>query len=296
MNSVAPSHTLSEAEKANARGHAEAVVQRSGTSFFWAMRSLPDNKRHGMYAVYAFCREVDDIADEPGIEAEKREELNQWRIEVDNIFANNPQKPTGMALIDPIQRFGLHKKDFLAVIDGMEMDAGDYVRIQNLDELALYNDRVACAVGRLSNRVFGVEEGLGDRVAMALGNALQLTNILRDITEDAGRNRLYLPVDKLVEAGCSVPGPDGDLRDLFNQPGLSKVCQELAVIADKRFQEAEGLLAECDQNLMKPAIMMKEVYHRIFQLLQRRGWQDIEKPVSLSKMEKLWIGLRYGFL
>ncbi len=294
MTDMTSENKPSEEVLASAREYAEDVVRQSGSSFFWAMRTLPEVKRLGMYAVYAFCREVDDIADEPGLEEDKRAELEVWRNEVEGLFQDKPKKTVGLALLNPISMFGLHKNDFVAVIDGMVMDAGDGVRIKDMDELKLYCDRVACAVGRLSNRVFGIDEEHGDLVADALGNALQLTNILRDVTEDAERNRLYLPADKLKAAGIDVPGLDGDLSSVLAAPELAGVCEELSLLADDYFTKAQEYLADCDQQLMRPAIVMMQMYHRIFELLKRRGWQDLDQPVGLSKMEKLWVGVRYG--
>ncbi len=272
--------------------YVEAVVRRSGTSFFWAMRTLPEEKRQAMYAIYAFCREVDDIADDPGEESEKMDRLGKWRAEIERIFDGSPQLPTSRALVGPAAQFGLRKQDFLSVIDGMEMDAGRELRLADMEALFLYCDRVACAVGRLSNQVFGVDRENGDRIALALGQALQLTNILRDLHEDGQRNRLYLPESLLRTHGMTDLNP---LRVLAH-PGLAGVCQELAELARRRFGEAVTGLATCDRRQMRPAILMMQVYRRTFDRLMRRGWQDITKPVSLSKVEKLWVVLRYGFV
>ena len=176
--------------------HVANIVRGSGTSFYWAMRRLPPSKRAAMYAIYAFCREVDDIADGPigpGAEVRKRRRLKEWRDEIQQIYAGKASTVVGHALLPAIEKFGLRIKDFNSVISGMEMDAGDSVRIENMDELTLYCDRVASAVGRLSTRVFGLEPQIGDRLAFNQGQALQLTNILRDVDEDAKQERLYLP-------------------------------------------------------------------------------------------------------
>lgn len=276
----------------DAGDYAESVVRRSGTSFFWAMRRLPEAKRHGMYAVYAYCREVDDIADDEGEQAGKMVRLKQWRGEIEHLYGGGePEFPVARALVAPVIRFGLKKKDFLALLDGMETDAADRLRIADTDGLFLYCDRVACAVGRLSNRIFGIDEENGDRVAYALGQALQLTNILSDLREDAGRDRLYLPADMLAAHGINEANPEAVLA----HPAIADVCAELAAIAADRFAEAEAALALCDRRLMRPAVMMMQVYRRILEKLKKRGWRRISEPVRLSKLQKLWIAFRYGF-
>ena len=270
----------------------ESLVRRSKTTFFWAMRLLPEAKRNAMYAVYAFCREVDDIADEPGIEAEKRARLSEWRQELENVFAGQGRFPAALALAGAAAGFGLDKKDCLAIIDGMEMDASDTVRIADTEELNLYCDRVACAVGRLSVRVFGIDGEDGKRLASSLGQALQVTNILRDLHEDAKLNRLYLPADRLRAHGITELEP----RAVLDHPAMPKVCDELAELANRRFQEAAAILALCDHRKIRPALMMMVAYRLIFQRLQRRGWKRNAQPMKLSLIDKIWIVLRYGIV
>lgn len=270
----------------------EQVVQKSGSSFYAAMRILPEAKRRAMYAIYAFCREVDDIADEPGEEGGKRERLAQWRNDIDKLFAAAPPTPITRALAGPNKEFGLDKKDFLAVIDGMEMDAAASVRIADMDELMLYCDRVACAVGRLSNRVFGIDQDRGRRLATSLGMALQLTNILRDLWEDAERDRLYLPADLLRAHGIFDSRPHAVLE----HANIHLVCEQLAEIAGRRFDEAWSILESCDRTQMRPAIVMGAMYHAIYRRLLKRGWMALKQPVKLSKLEKLWIVFRHGLI
>lgn len=272
------------------RTYVEAVVRRSGTSFYWAMRRLPDDKRRAMYALYAFCREVDDVADEPGAAADKRARLDEWRAEVERLYGGQPTHPVTVELSGPLARFALDKRDFLAVIEGMEMDAGASLRLEDMAALARYCDRVACAVGRLSNRIFGIDANQGDRIAAALGEALQLTNILRDVHEDAERDRLYLPTDLLHRHGILA----GEIASVLAHPRLADACAELAALAERRFAEAEAALAACDRRQMRPAIMMMAVYRAIFRRLHRRGWRRLAQPVTLSRPQKLWILLRYG--
>lgn len=270
--------------------YAEAVVRRAGTSFFWAMRRLSAERRRGVFAVYAFCREVDDIADGELPLDRKSAMLELWRSEIDSLFAGAPSHPIGRALQDAIHTYALRRDDFIAVIDGMEMDACPRVRIKDRAELRLYCDRVACAVGRLCNPVFGIAPAHGQRLAAALGEAMQLTNILRDIVEDAGRDRVYLPADALARAGA---GGDG-IEDLLTAPGLPELCAGLAAEAEALFAEAQAIIDAEDTSATRPAVMMMQVYKSILINLQRRGWRELATPVGPGKWGKLMIAVRYG--
>ncbi len=288
--------------EADAAATVEDIVRRAGTSFYWAMRRLPENKRRAMYGIYAFCREVDDIADGDDSIEDKTARLGQWRGEIERLYGEQPPvsplvplSPVPQALRGAVEDFGLNKEDFCAVIDGMEMDAAPEVRIADMDELTLYCDRVACAVGRLSVKVFGLGEEAGKRLAFAQGLALQLTNILRDISDDAQCGRLYIPRDLLDS--CDIAAGDianGDLSSVLRHPAFPKACETLAGVAGQNFEKADAVIAECDHGKIRPAIMMMETYRRIFGKLKRRGWQRLDLPVGLSKPSKLWIALRYG--
>jgi phytoene synthase len=272
--------------------HVLEVVQASGSSFYGAMRTLPKEQRDAMYAIYAFCREIDDIADDPLPAAEKKAALAEWRSEIDRLFAGRPKKPTGRALLQPVARYALRKDDFIALIDGMEMDAAETFHIPDMATLTLYCERVAGAVGMLSVRVFGEPGTAGERLAWSLGQALQLTNILRDVKEDSERGRLYLPDDLLTRHGITSHDP----LVVLTHPALPAVCDELAALARQRFGEAIAAMDACDRRKIRPAIVMMHVYRAILEKLIRRGWQRIDEPVSVSKPAKIWIALRYGLL
>jgi len=282
---------MTQINSEDAKAHVEAIVKRSKTSFYWAMRRLGEEKRSAMFAVYAFCREVDDIADDPGLGTDKHVQLTEWRDEIERLYENKPMNPVSQALAAPKDHFGLRKNDFLALIDGMEMDAHNAVRIADMPTLELYCDRVACAVGRLSNQIFGIDQQTGDPVAFSLGQALQLTNILRDVHEDAQRDRLYLPQDLLKKHGITV---QNKATSVLDQSSLPDVCRILAQTAQRRFEESEAILETCDPVQMRPAIMMMEAYRRIFHRLLKNNWECFDPPVSLSKAEKLWVVFRYG--
>ena len=276
--------------EADAAATVEDIVRRAGTSFYWAMRRLPENKRRAMYGIYAFCREVDDIADGGDAVEDKLAGLGQWRGEIKRLYGDQPRTPVTLALSRAVGEFGLKKEDFSAVIDGMEMDAVPEVRITDMDELTLYCDRVACAVGRLSVQIFGLGEEMGKKLAFAQGQALQLTNILRDIADDARQGRLYIPRDLLDFYNIAA----GDLSSVLRHPAFPKACETLAGVAEQNFEKADAVIAECDHVKIRPAIVMMETYRRIFAKLKRRGWRRLDLPVSLSKLGKLWIVLRYG--
>jgi len=276
--------------------HAQAVVKGSGTSFFWGMRVLPLEKRDAMFAIYAFCREVDDIADGADSAEEKTAQLQKWRDQIEALFEAPPQdgdtRPTARALVRPIARFGLRKDDFLALIDGMEMDAQGPICAPPLATLDLYCDRVASAVGRLSVHVFGENGERGEKLSYSLGRALQLTNILRDMHEDAGDGRLYLPAELLEAHGITERDPDAVLA----HPQLPNVCNEVAALARQRFAEAQAIIAECPRQNLRPAILMMEVYRRILDRLTHDRWRHIGQRVRIPAIEKLWVFLCYGLL
>jgi phytoene synthase len=242
-----------------------------------------------MYAVYAFCRMVDDVADEPGDFASKLPELTAWRDRVAALYHAQSDGPVTRLLVAAVQRFDLREQDFLAVIDGMQMDCESIIVAPDLATLDLYCDRVAAAVGRLSVRAFGDASPAAERVAFSLGRALQLTNILRDLQEDAERGRLYLPREWLDEA--AVPhDPFAALR----APGLPRVCARVAALAHEHFRAATNAMRECDSKAMKPARMMGATYAAILSRLERRGWSQPHERVSLPTWQKLWLVLRYG--
>ena len=245
-----------------------------------------------MYAVYAFCREVDDIADDPGTPADKLRRLANWRVEIERLYSGRPTMPVSLALVGPTENFGLKKETFLAVIEGMEIDSSERVRMTTIGALEDYCDRVACAVGRLSNRVFGVDDAEGEAVAVSLGQALQLTNILRDLAEDASLDRLYVPNDMLSTYGI----PWSDPHRTLAHPRFGAVCEELAAIATQRFRDAKAAIAACESGKMRPANLMLQNYQRVLRKLMDRGWDRLDEPVSLEKSQKLWILLRYGII
>lgn len=295
---MSPAHRFGSA-RAGATGgevdpwaHVNRVVARSGTSFLWGMRVLPAERRRAMHAIYAFCREVDDIVDEPGEVADKRRALAAWREEIDRLYAGRPEWLTTRALLAPVRQFDLPRAEFLAVIDGMEIDAAPAVRMRKLDELLDYCRKVAGSVGVLSVHIFGVPRDPGPRIAEVLGNALQLTNILRDLKEDAEMHRVYVPQEMLDRHGIAVPTPNA----LFAHPGFAEVCAELAGLARGYYAESSRLLTELGWRRMRPAVLMMAVYRETLDRLENRGWDRIGGPIRLTRARKLWLALQYGLL
>ena len=268
-------------------------VEAAGTSFYWAMRLLPRERREAMYAVYAFCREVDDIADDDTRPAaEKMAALATWHGEIDALYAGHPRRLVARALSLPVARHGLRREDFHAVISGMEMDAEARICAPDRATLDLYCARVAGAVGHLSVHVFGDASADADRVADALGRALQLTNILRDLDEDARRDRLYLPREILDRHG--IPGADP--RAVLRHPALPAACRELAAEALGHFADARAAMARCPRRAMRPAAVMGAFYRATLDALLETGWRDPSRRISLSKRQKLALVLRHGLV
>lgn len=285
-----PRPLLRKRERA-ARRHARRVVARSGTSFVWGMRILSKERREAMYAIYAYCREIDDIADGDADLARKLAELGEWRREINRLFDGVPTSLTGQALLAPVQRYELPKEELILLIEGMEMDARGPICAPSLAELMHYCRRVAGAVGLLSMRVFGAPPGeVSDRFALSLANALQLTNILRDVGEDAKRGRLYLPKELLDKHGIASTDPESVLHD----ERLAGVAAELSGLAASFFRDTREALKTLDWRVVRPALPMMGVYERTLAELNARGWERIAERTSLSKPLKIATALRYA--
>ena len=269
----------------------EQATRASGSSFYSAMRILPAAQRDAMFAIYGFCRRVDDIADSEGPRDQRQAQLQAWRADVNAVYENKPA-PRMQALAQPIRDFGLAREDFLAIIDGMEMDASEDIRAPSLAKLDLYCDRVASAVGRLSVRVFGVEKARCDALAHHLGRALQLTNILRDLDEDAGIGRLYLPREALQEAGIDTTDPQAALMS----PGLAKACLQVVDRARIHFAQADKIMGSGPRRAVRAPRIMGEVYRLILEGLVARGWSAPRPRVSVPRLCLVLIVLRHAFL
>jgi presqualene diphosphate synthase len=255
------------------------------------MKILPRPQREAMFEIYGFCRRVDDIADSNGPRAERLMELAAWRADVNALYAGQvPPRLAGLA--QPVRDFDLAREDFLALIDGMEMDAFDDIRGPSAAILDLYCDRVASAVGRLSVRVFGVEREAGIALAHHLGRALQLTNILRDLDEDAAVGRLYLPREALAHAGIHSNDPMTALRN----PSLGQACAELVARAAEHFAQADKIMARLPRRSVRAPRIMGLVYRSMLERLVARGWSAPRQPIRVARARLLWIVLRHALV
>jgi presqualene diphosphate synthase len=263
----------------------------SGSSFYAAMRILPPEQRQAMFQIYSFCRQVDDIADSDGPRPERLAALQQWRNDVDALYRGDPP-PRLKDYVSSVQNFDLRREDFLAIVDGMEMDVPQDIRAPDLATLDLYCDRVASAVGRLSVRVFGLPEADGILLAHHLGRALQLTNILRDIDEDAAIGRLYLPREGLLHAGITTTDPIKVTAD----PALPKACASLVPQVLAHFANADEVMRRNPRRTVRAPRIMSRYYRAILELLLRRGFALPRPPVRLNKIARVAIVLRYAFI
>jgi squalene synthase HpnD len=263
----------------------------SGSSFYAAMRILPREQREAMFQIYSFCRQVDDIADSDGPRGERLAALQQWRDDIDALYQGRPP-PRLRDYVASVHTFDLQRADFLAIVDGMEMDVPQDIRAPDLATLDLYCDRVASAVGRLSVRVFGLPEGDGIELAHHLGRALQLTNILRDIDEDAAIGRLYLPREALLHAGITSDDP----LKVISDRALPKACASLVERARTHFAQADEVMARNSRRVVRAPRIMSKYYRAILQLLVARGFSAPRPPVRVSKITRLAIVLRYAFI
>ena len=268
-----------------------AATRASGSNFYLAMRILPKTQREAMYQIYSFCRLVDDIADGDAPRSVRIEQLEQCRRDIDALYAGKPSAQL-KALAASVQQFGMRKDDFLAVIDGMDMDAREDIRAPDFPTLDLYCDRVASAVGRLSVRVFGMQEDAGRKLAHHLGRALQLTNILRDIDEDAEIGRLYLPREALAAAGITSTDP----KTAAAHPNLGVACNVVIERARQHFGEAEAIMAKAPRRAVRAPRIMGLAYRRILDGMMARGFDPPRERVRVGKAHLIGIALRYAFI
>lgn len=284
--------TLPPRSREQAQAHVEAVVRKSGTSFGLGMRLLSRPRREAMHAVYAFCREIDDVADEPAPLAQKRQQLALWREAIEALYLGRPDRPTTIALLEPVARYGLAKEEFLLLIEGMEWDAEGPIIAPSLERLKGYCRRVAGAVGKLSMPIFGAAPGpASDRFALAMGEGLQLANITRDVAEDAAEGRLYLPRELLEQFRLPLE-PNAQL--LMGQ-GLVRARTGLAAMARQHLKAAMAEVAELGWPKVRPALVMHAVYDLTLQAMERDGFRSLAKP-QISAHAKVFAALRAALI
>ena len=270
------------------------ITAKAGSSFTLSFRLLPPARRQAMEALYAFCREVDDIADDIADPALARVKLAWWREEIHRLFAevgtpkdpSTAQHPISLALKGPIKTYALPLADFEAVLDGVGMDL-PHTAFQSLDELNLYCDRVAGAVGRLSVRIFGVCSEQTLVYASELGLAFQYTNILRDVGEDARRARIYLPTSMLEVQGAKT----GSILNLEDSPELRRVLGELHQLAEQAYDRALAVLPTQERRAQRPGLVMTAIYRDLLRSIASLDYDVLNQRVRLGPLRKLWVAL-----
>lgn len=256
----------------------------SGSSFSFSFRFLDPEKRRAITALYAFCREVDDVVDECKEESVARQKLAWWHEEIARLYHDQPQHPVTRALKPFIDKYDLAEEHFTEIIDGMEMDL-DQNRYATFSELSLYCYRAASVVGLLAAGIFGFQDRHTLKYAHNLGMAFQLTNILRDVAEDAARNRIYLPQEELVRFGIS----EEDILNGHNSDAMKRLFAFQAERAESFYQQAMAELPEVDRYNQLSGLLMSAVYRATLQEIIKRDYPVMQGRVRLPTWRKLWL-------
>lgn len=259
----------------------------SGSSFYTSFRFLPARKRDAITAFYAFCREVDDIVDDCPSPSEAEARLEQWRMELDRLFAGSPAHPIAQALLPVVTDYGLAREQLDEIIDGMAMDLGD-VRYPDFKSLALYCHRVAGIVGEVAAAIFGFSDHHTLKYAARLGLALQLTNILRDIGEDVRRGRIYVPLDELARFDVS----EADLWQSRTGAGFARLMDFQYQRARTSYEEALALLPAVDRKQQRPGLIMAAIYRATLEQIRMEGFPVLHRRVTLKPARKIGLAMR----
>ena len=260
---------------------------KSGSSFYYSFLFLPKTKRQAITALYAFCREVDDIADADIDNGIKLTKLEWWRSEINQLFDNSPEHPVTRALIPAIKTYNLEKEYFLEIIDGMEMDL-DKVRYASFEELNLYCYRVAGVVGLLSASIFGYQNPATLEYAKKLGLALQLTNIIRDVYEDSLRDRIYLPQDELKKFGVT----EANIFNRENTVSFHKLMAFQASRAHQYYQDAFDTLPAQDRYRQKTGLIMAAIYESTLKEMENDELQILKHKIVIPPLRKIIIAIK----
>ncbi len=256
----------------------------SGSSFYYSFMFLPKEKRRAIIALYAFCREVDDVVDECTDEQVARTTLNWWRGQVAEIYGGKPQHPVAIALIPVVVKFNMAQELLLEIIDGMEMDL-DQPRYSDFKSLQLYCYRVASVVGLLSVEIFGYTDRQTLKYAHDLGIAFQLTNIIRDIGEDARRNRIYLPMDEMQQFGVTA----ADILNANETENFHKLMEFQIERAEGFYQQALAQLPPVDRKNQRTGLIMAAIYRATLDEVKASGCHVLKERISLTPLRKLWL-------
>lgn len=267
--------------------YCQAKAAASGSSFYYAFRFLPEAQRRAIVALYAFCREVDDVVDECRDAGVARLKLQWWRDELQRTFAGTPQHPVGQALAEHLHTYNLPQAYFLEIVDGMEMDL-DQHRYAAFKDLALYCYRVAGVVGLLSAEIFGYRNRRTLQYATRLGTAFQLTNILRDVGEDARRGRIYIPVEDLQRFGVR----EQDILSRQHTPRTQALLAHQLERVRQHYRDALTVLPAEDRPAQRAGLIMAQIYQATLDEIERDGLCVLERRVALTPLRKLWIAWR----
>ena len=263
------------------------IVKKSGSSFFWGMNVLDSERKRAMFSIYAFCRIVDDIADEIKNKKIKIEKLRSWKKKINNIFQSKKLKSSiEKELKIAVDKFKLDRIDFYAIIDGMMMDAKNDIKFPSKKNLELYCDRVAVAVGYLSIKIFGLTKK-ERKYAFYLGRAFQLTNIVRDFYEDLKRGRCYVPSEYL-----SIYGIKKDIKTIIHEPKLQDILQDILAEANAFFEKSN---VEA-QNINKRQIIASEIMKTFYRTIHNKMFKkkiNLEKKIKLNYFQKIYILLSF---
>ena len=267
--------------------YCEAKAAQSGSSFYYSFRFLPAERRRAIIALYAFCREVDDVVDELADPGVARLKLAWWRSEIAAVFGGRPQHPVALALVPTVRSFKLEAEHFQAVIDGMTMDL-DQNRYLDFATLERYCDRVAGVVGLMSAEIFGYEHAATRDYARTLGIAFQLTNITRDVGEDAARGRIYLPQDELDRHGVTA----AELFERRYTPAFVGLMSAQVARARAYYARALGALPKSDRRAQRPGLIMAAIYQALLRAIERERFHVLDRRIALSPLAKAWIAWR----
>jgi 15-cis-phytoene synthase len=265
-----------------AYAHCETVTRRAGSNFYWGFRLLPGERRRGLTAVYAFCRAADDMADDPGLRTDPVRLIARWREELHAAYAGTPRHPIGVALADTVERFAVPRVHFDAVVDGVEMDLSRTRYARWDGDLSEYCYRVASAVGLIAIEIFGYQNPSARDYAINLGLAFQLTNILRDVAEDAARGRIYLPLEDFTRFGCA----EADVLAGRCTAEFRRLMAFECARAGEYYGRARFSLAEEDRPSLAAAEAMRLIYEQLLRRVMFRRYDVFGPRVQLTSAEK----------
>ena len=264
------------------------ITKYPKSSFYWGMRILDKERRDAMFSIYAFCKKADSIADSNELKKEKKKKINELKKEINEIYKNNLNNNFRKTLKHYIDKYQLDKKYFLDIIKGVEMDINNIMICPNNKIFRLYCYRVAGAVGMISLKIFGNYNIKSKTFGLHLANALQVTNILRDIKQDANMGRMYIPIEILKYAGIKK----NKIISILNDKKFPNACRKLSGYADYNFKSAELHLKYCSKKKLKSAILMMDTYKLLLKKLKRKGWESLEERVNLTKIEKFYLFIK----